>query len=85
MQKDQNIKRLSGTSYVIPLDQKPIGKGSFGEVFKVFDLNRKEVDLAVKIMRRENKQMEKSVLREIKNIEQLPYCINLVNYEKFCL
>jgi hypothetical protein len=43
-------KALKGTSYVIPTLAEPIGKGTFGSVYRIYDMNRPNEDLAVKIM-----------------------------------
>ncbi|KAL4453755.1 hypothetical protein ABPG74_009651 [Tetrahymena malaccensis] len=82
----KGIKKLSGTSYVINLKDAPLGQGSFGKVVRAYDLNRKELDLAVKILAKNKFKLQKIFIeKEIGIIEKLPFCINLVNYQKFCL
>ncbi|KAL4498008.1 hypothetical protein ABPG72_014865 [Tetrahymena utriculariae] len=85
--RNKGLKKLSGTSYVVNYSSAPLGQGSFGQVMKAYDLNRKELDLAVKIVskNRFKKNQKLEVEKEISIIEKLPYCINLVNYQKFCL
>lgn len=88
-------KVLKGTSYVIPSSQKEIGEGTFGKVYRIYNLSRPCDDLAVKVIskqslsgkRRSPSQLsqEDLIRREIEVIERLPECVNLARYEKFCL
>lgn len=47
---------------------------------RIFDTNRKEVDLAVKIIDKKNKN--KAAKQEMNNIRKIPFCINLLTCEK---
>lgn len=82
-------KVLTGTSYVIPDNQKPMGAGTFGTVFRTYDLNRMTEDFAVKVVEKQKHDVSKEqgelIRREIEVIEHLPECLNLVRYEKYCL
>ncbi|EAR95611.1 kinase domain protein (macronuclear) [Tetrahymena thermophila SB210] len=82
----KGVKKLSGTTYIINYQDAPLGQGQFGKVMKAYDLNRKQLDLAVKIIPKNKlKNMQISIEKEKSVLEKLPYCINLVNYQKFCL
>ncbi|KAL4465876.1 hypothetical protein ABPG74_004113 [Tetrahymena malaccensis] len=78
----QKVKPISKTSYVIDFRGEPIGKGSFGQIRRVYDLENPTKKLCCKIISIKDFNHLQSALNELKIIEQLPQNNNLINFEK---